>query len=92
MLLSFVLSAEFARGHAGDLLEHTGKIALVVIAHLVADTGAVIFRCQQHSLGMINAKVISKGRYGRTRELSVSIPQGSLERIKVLLERDLHMD
>ena len=25
-------------------------------------------------LGLINAKVVSKGRYGRTRELSITVP------------------
>ena len=36
-------------------------------------------------LGIINAKVISKGRYGRTREISLAIPQSTLPKIKDLL-------
>ena len=36
-------------------------------------------------LGIINAKVISKGRYGRTREISLAIPQSTVPKIKDLL-------
>ncbi len=37
-------------------------------------------------LGIVNAKVISKGRYGRTREISIEIPETTLPRIKNILE------
>jgi len=40
-------------------------------------------------LGIINAKTISKGRYGRTREISISFEQSIELRIKDLIERDL---
>ena len=36
-------------------------------------------------LGIIYARVISKGRYGRTREISLSIPESTLPKIKKLL-------
>jgi len=29
-------------------------------------------------LGIINAKVISKGRYGRTKEIGLAMPQSSI--------------
>lgn len=40
-------------------------------------------------LGVINAKVISKGRYGRTRDISVEIPESMLPRIKKILEESI---
>jgi cell division control protein 6 len=40
-------------------------------------------------LGIINAKVISKGRYGRTREISMAIPSSTEEKIRQLLEEGL---
>jgi len=40
-------------------------------------------------LGIINAKVISKGRYGRTREISLSITGALNQRIKKILEEQL---
>ena len=40
-------------------------------------------------LGVINAKVISKGRHGRTREISISIPSTLLQKTKQILEEGL---
>jgi cell division control protein 6 len=40
-------------------------------------------------LGIINAKVISKGRYGRTREISMSVNDGILDKIKTILNEEL---
>ena len=40
-------------------------------------------------LGIINAKVISKGRHGRTREISVLIPPTILQKTKKMLEEGL---
>ncbi|MBI4452988.1 ORC1-type DNA replication protein [Candidatus Woesearchaeota archaeon] len=42
-------------------------------------------------LGIVNAKVISKGRYGRTRDISVEIPQNIMPRIKTMLEDSIHI-
>ena len=40
-------------------------------------------------LGLINAKVISHGRFGRTREISLSLSSTLKSRIKKILEEDL---
>jgi len=40
-------------------------------------------------LGIINAKVISKGRYGRTREISLAVPQAMVPKIKEILREGL---
>jgi Cdc6-like AAA superfamily ATPase len=40
-------------------------------------------------LGIINAKLISKGRYGRTREIYMTIPMDILEKIRATLESEL---
>jgi cell division control protein 6 len=40
-------------------------------------------------LGIINAKVISKGRYGRTREISLAVTSASESKIKKILEEGL---
>ncbi len=42
-------------------------------------------------LGIINVKVISKGRYGRTREITLSVPNASLPRMKRILEEELSL-
>ena len=43
-------------------------------------------------LGIINAKVISKGRFGRTREISVAIPQTVKPKIMTLLQQSLSIE
>ncbi len=40
-------------------------------------------------LGLFNARVISKGRYGRTREVNVAINPNSLNKIKSIVESQL---
>ena len=40
-------------------------------------------------LGIINAKVISKGRYGRTREITLITPSSVNLKIKEILEEGL---
>lgn len=38
-------------------------------------------------MGIINAKIISKGRYGRTREITLSIAQSTIPKIKEILNK-----
>lgn len=42
-------------------------------------------------LGLVNAKVISKGRFGRTRDISLEIPQSILPRVKIILEESVRV-
>lgn len=42
-------------------------------------------------LGLINARVISKGRQGRTREIKLAIPDNLLERCNQILEESLNL-
>ncbi len=43
-------------------------------------------------LGIINAKVVSKGRFGRTREISVAIPQTVKPKIITILQQSLGLE
>ncbi|HLC89007.1 MAG TPA: orc1/cdc6 family replication initiation protein [Candidatus Nanoarchaeia archaeon] len=40
-------------------------------------------------LGIINAKIISKGRYGRTREIALAIDENIVLKLKEILEKSL---
>jgi len=42
-------------------------------------------------LGVINAKVISKGRYGRTREISLNIPSDTLLKVEEIIKQSLNI-
>lgn len=43
-------------------------------------------------LGIITAKVISKGRYGRTRKISLAISQQMIPKVSNILEQELMVD
>lgn len=47
--------------------------------------------CEMDMLGIINASIISKGRYGRTREISLSVPPQSIPLITKILEEGLDL-
>ena len=42
-------------------------------------------------LGLINARVVSKGRYGRMREIKLSIPANLLPKVKKILQESLNL-
>ena len=42
-------------------------------------------------LGIINAKIISKGRYGRTRDISLSVDENMISKLKSVLEKSLQL-
>ena len=42
-------------------------------------------------LGIINVRVISKGRYGRTREIKLAIPNSAVPKIKTILKEGLNL-
>ena len=43
-------------------------------------------------LGVINAKVISKGRYGRTRQISVDLSENIRERLEEMVEEKFYIE
>ncbi|MCF7798740.1 ORC1-type DNA replication protein [Candidatus Woesearchaeota archaeon] len=43
-------------------------------------------------LGLINAKVISKGRHGRTREIHVGVPSQLADKVQLLLAKELGVE
>ena len=42
-------------------------------------------------LGIITAKIISKGRYGRTREISLSIAENIIIKLKEIIEKSVNL-
>lgn len=65
-----------------EVCKKTGQIALTQrrVSDLIGELDM---------LGLINAKVVSKGRYGRTREIYTTIPEDLLGRIKLKLDEEL---
>jgi len=42
-------------------------------------------------LGLVNAKIISKGRHGRTREIRLSIPSNLFDKVEAILTESLNL-
>ena len=42
--------------------------------------------------GIINAKVVSQGRYGRTREINLLVPQQLIDKIKKIIYSSLGLE
>jgi len=49
--------------------------------------GDVVSELDMH--GILNAKIVNKGRYGRTKNISVSIPERLLKKVILLLEKNI---
>ena len=43
-------------------------------------------------LGIINVKIVSKGRYGRTRYISIGLPKSLYKEVLEILKEDLCLD
>jgi len=69
--------------HYTDICKQTGNNVLTQrrISDLISELDM---------LGLINAKLVSKGRYGRTREIYVTISKDMLEKVKTALTGELY--
>jgi len=42
-------------------------------------------------LGIINSRVLSKGRYGRSREITIMLPETTLDKVRNTLSENLEL-
>ncbi len=73
----------------GDIYEIYKKVSLQTGLRPLTQRRISDIIAELDMLGIINAKVISKGRHGRTREISVLIPPMILQKTKQILEEGL---
>ncbi len=73
----------------GEVFERYAEICNQTRNHLLTQRRISDLISELDMLGLINAKLISKGRYGRTREIYLTIPQDILEKIKSTLHEEL---
>ncbi|MDD9953409.1 MAG: orc1/cdc6 family replication initiation protein [Candidatus Woesearchaeota archaeon] len=67
-----------------SVCQHTGQRTLTQrrISDIIAE---------MDMLGIINAKVISKGRFGRMREITLGLPEGLVPKVKQIVAAELGM-
>jgi len=73
----------------GDVYEFYKKVCLRVGLTPLTQRRVSDIIAELDMLGIINARVISKGRYGRTREIVMAVPPSTLLRIKDILKQAL---
>ncbi len=75
--------------YTGDIYEIYKKISSKIGLRPLTQRRVSDIIAELDMLGIINAKVISKGRHGRTREISLLIPEIILQKTKKTLEEGL---
>jgi cell division control protein 6 len=73
----------------GDVYEEYKKTALKCALRPLTQRRISDIIVEFDTLGIINAQVMSKGRYGRTRKISLSLPSTLGPRLKKILEENL---
>jgi len=78
-----------AKIETGEVYERYKEICTEIGLNLLTQRRVSDLISELDMLGLINAKVISKGRYGRTRDIYISIPHQIVEKIKKILSEEL---
>ena len=73
----------------GELYEAYKNFCSAYYVHPLTQRRMSDILAELDEAGFINARIISKGRYGRTREITLSIPRQTLTRIEKSLEESL---
>jgi cell division control protein 6 len=73
----------------GDVFEKYKEVCAQVHMPILTQRRVSDLIGELDMLGIINAKVLSKGRYGRTREIYLSIPEDVLDKIREKLKEEL---
>jgi archaeal cell division control protein 6 len=77
------------RFFTGDVFNLYQEVCVKINTEILTQRRVSDIIAEIDMLGLINAKVISKGRHGRTREIRLSIPTNLLERIEATLMESL---
>ncbi len=79
----------FDRFFTGDVYNYYQNICERTKTEILTQRRVSDIIAEIDMLGLINAKVISKGRHGRTREIKLSIPSNLLEKVEGILVEGL---
>jgi len=77
--------------YTGDVYELYKQICLKTGLRPLTQRRISDIIAELDTLGLINVKLISKGRYGRTRAISSSLPSVTESKIKKILEQELDL-
>jgi len=96
VLLAIIMLSEQRRNEnddskifTGDVYEIYQELCIKTRSEVLTQRRVSDIIAEFDMLGLINARVVSKGRYGRTREIKLAIPKNILERAKQILHDSL---
>ena len=89
--LIYIHQKEKRRIFTGEAYDYYKNLSTAIHLHPLTQRRFSDIISELDMLGIINAKVLSKGRYGRTKEIGLSLPQHLLTRMTELLQKDLHL-
>jgi archaeal cell division control protein 6 len=92
-LLSLIHLLEQGNGtiYTGDVYEVYKKLCMKTDLRPLTQRRISDIVGELDMLGIINAQVISKGRYGRTREIKSDVGQAMLQKIKIILTQEMNL-
>lgn len=86
-----LLSPEKKKIFTGEIYELYRNICNKVKFNVLTQRRVSDILAEFDMLGIINAKIISKGRYGRTREVSISLDNRLQTKLKEIIEKSLQL-
>ena len=75
----------------GDVYHIYNELCLKAKTEILTQRRISDIIAEMDMLGLINARVISKGRHGRTREIKLAVPEKILSKIKAILCEKLNL-
>ncbi|MBT7297020.1 AAA family ATPase [Candidatus Woesearchaeota archaeon] len=87
----FLISPQKKQFYTGEIYEIYKNICKQTKFNILTQRRISDILAELDMLGIINAKIISKGRYGRTREISLSIEDNIIVKLKEIIEKSLNI-
>lgn len=85
----FLISPQKRNFYTGEIYEIYKNICRQYKFNVLTQRRISDILAELDMLGIINAKIISKGRYGRTRDISLSLDDNIVIKLKEILEKSL---
>ena len=87
----FLISPQKKQFYTGEIYEIYKNICKQAKFNILTQRRISDILAELDMLGIINAKIISKGRYGRTREISLALDENIIIKLKEIIEKSLHL-
>jgi len=88
-IIELVQDSDSKRVETGEVYERYSEVCKSVGLTALTQRRVSDLLSELDMLGVINAQVVSKGRYGRTKEIYLSVSKQIMERIKEMLSKSL---